>query len=411
MKRWAALSDTAQDVLIALFGFAVGAVLYASGLYPMSGGATRQPLWTRFAVLTLLCAVALWRRRRPVVALAAGLVPFGLDLALGATVPVWLLYSDLIYAAVLYGARARARAVLWICAAVSATLTVGIFVATGDWRNLALACACALAFVGTPIWWALQVRTHKEIAAAERHRAQAMSLVADLDRRAAIADERTTMARDLHDVIAGHLSAIALQSEAALGVLGRREDDPVSGIMGSIRANSVEALREMRTMIGLLRDDGDDEETAAPRGLDQLPILADAARAAGTVVRVRDSRGCAALPRAVDQAAYRIAQEALTNAMKHAPGRAVDLTVRADATSLLLSVRNPLPAPGHSRAESATGHRGLANMRQRATVLGGTLRAGRDRSDWEVRAELPLTDTGARADIARGLVRENREGR
>ncbi|MGY4101807.1 histidine kinase [Nocardia sp. R16R-3T] len=97
------------------------------------------------------------------------------------------------------------------------------------------------------------MRGHKEIAEAERKRAQAMTLVAELDRRTAIADGRRTMSRDLHDVIAGHLSAIAIQSEAVLGVLGRQETDPtVAGIISSIRSNSVSALQEIRTMIGLL---------------------------------------------------------------------------------------------------------------------------------------------------------------
>jgi signal transduction histidine kinase len=151
--------------------------------------------------------------------------------------------------------RAHARFIIAAGATLSTMVAVAALVLTGDWRVMALAITAAVAFVGTSIWWALSVRTHKEIAGAERARAQALSLVAELDRRAAIADERKTMARDLHDVIAGHLSAIAIQSEAALGVLARQEsaDPAVTGIVGSIRSNSVSALQEMRTMIGLLR--------------------------------------------------------------------------------------------------------------------------------------------------------------
>jgi signal transduction histidine kinase len=287
------LSAAAQDALIALFVFAFGAVLYLAGLSSMTSRSTDTSLTVRFGVLALICVVSLLRRRMPLWALAAGLVPLGLDLWLGATVPIWILYSDLIYAAVLYAPRAYARFVIAAGATLSAMVAVAALVLTGDWRVMALAITTAVAFVGTSIWWALSVRTHKEIAGAERARAHALSLVAELDRRAAIADERKTMARDLHDVIAGHLSAIAFQSEAALGVLARQEsaDPAVTGIVGSIRSNSVSALQEMRTMIGLLRrDDGVEDDPAAPRRLAQLPILVDAAHAAGITVRPGRSR-------------------------------------------------------------------------------------------------------------------------
>lgn len=394
MKQWRALSATAQDALVAAFAFTFGAFLYLSGLYPMTQASIAPSLGTRFGVLALLCAATLLRRRAPLAALLAGAVPVGIDLALGPTVPVWIVYSDLIYAAVLYGTRAVSRWVTIGCAGLTTVITIAAFVAAGDWRVLVLSVAAAAAFVGTPIWWALSVRTHKEIAEAERARVQAMALVAELDRRAAIADERKTMARDLHDVIAGHLSAIAIQSEAALGVLTRADADPaMAGILGSIRANSVSALQEMRTMIGLLRrDDGGEDEPAAPRTLAQLPILVDAARSAGTTVRVADSLDGAALPSAVDQAAYRIVQEALTNAMKHAPGRPVDIAVRADRSTLDVSVRNPAPTPANSAgsANSAAAHRGLVNMRERAAALGGSFTAGPEADGWAVRARLPL---------------------
>ncbi|WP_431954578.1 histidine kinase [Nocardia lijiangensis] len=406
MKQWHALSATAQDALVAASAFLFGAVLYLSGLYPMTSRSGDPSLGSRFGVLAVLCAASLLRRRVPLAALLAGLVPLGIDLALGATVPVWIVYSDLIYASVLYGTRAVSRWVAIGCAALSSVLAVAVFTLTGDWRVLVLAVAAAATFVGTPIWWGLSVRTHKEIAEAERARAQAMALVAELDRRAAIADERKTMARDLHDVIAGHLSAIAIQSEAALGVLTRRDPDPaITGILGSIRANSVSALQEMRTMIGLLRrDDGAEDEPAAPRTLAQLPMLVDAARSAGTSVRVADSLDGAQLPSAVDQAAYRIIQEALTNAMKHAPGQRVDIAVRADPATLDVTVRNPARAVTVSSepADSAATHRGLTNMRERAAALGGSFTAGPDAGDWTVHARLPLGPPEPSAGEARG---------
>ncbi|WP_433526369.1 histidine kinase [Nocardia pseudovaccinii] len=393
-RHWDALSATAQDALVAAFALVLGAALYLTGLFEMASDLSRHPpLPVRFGVLTLICVATFLRRRMPMSALGIGLIPFAIDFALGPTVPVWLIYSDLVYAGVLYAAPARSRWLVTVCGVVSAVLTV-LALVLGDWRVAVITIAALFAFVATPLWWALSVRGHKEIAEAERKRAQAMTLVAELDRRAAIADERKTMARDLHDVIAGHLSAIAIQSEAALGVLARRETDPtVAGIISSIRSNSVSALQEMRTMIGLLRrDDGAEDDAAAPRKLAQLPILVDAARAAGITVRVRDSLNGTALPSAVDQAAYRIVQEALTNAMKHAPGQAVDIDVRTETTDLALSVRNPT-VPVHNRRSEDAGHSGLMNMRERAVALGGTFTAGPSAGGWEVRARLPISTT------------------
>ncbi|MFI9511141.1 sensor histidine kinase [Nocardia sp. NPDC052566] len=393
MKYWSGLSATAQDALVVGSTFLLGVGLYLAGFYQMAGSSTATPLLTRFGVLALMCGAGMLRRRAPITALCAGIVPVFVDLWIGASVPIWILYSDLIYAAVLYARRDRSRYVVWLCGVLSAAVTITLLVVTGDWRVMALAVVAAFAFVGTPIWWALSVRQHKEIADAERARAQAMSLVAELDRRAAIADERKTMARDLHDVIAGHLSAIAIQSEAALGVLARTEADPaIAGILGSIRSNSVSALQEMRTMIGLLRrDDGAEDDAAAPRGLAQLPILVDAARAAGITVRVRAELDGAELPSAVDQAAYRIAQEALTNAMKHAPGQEVDIHVSTQAATVALSVRNPTAGTRAHPADSESRHRGLMNMRERAAALGGTFTAGAQSGTWAVEARLPLT--------------------
>ncbi|MEU7766094.1 histidine kinase [Nocardia sp. NPDC049190] len=391
MTRWSELPERTRDLLGALTAFAGGAVLYVSGLSTMTDRGVDSAMWLRFSVLLTVCLATFFRRRNPVPAMLGGLLPLAVDTYLGATVPVWIIYADLIYASVLYSGRRSAR-ITTVCWSAFSGFVVALTLAlTADPRSVALALVAVFSFVATPIWWANSVRTHKEIADVERTRAQALTLVAELDRRAAIADERTTMARDLHDVIAGHLSAIAIQSEAASGVLARRDADRVlAGITRSIRSNSVSALQEMRTMIGLLRSDAEDE-VATPRRLAQLSILVDAARAAGIMVRVRSTLDGAALPSAVDQAAYRIVQEALTNAMKHAPGQEVFIDVRADDGVLSLAIRNPT-AP--TRAAADGGRRGLRNMRERATALGGSVRAGSDSGCWHVLAELPLGAEG-----------------
>ncbi|MGW5382905.1 sensor histidine kinase [Nocardia sp. NPDC003963] len=395
MGRWSTLSARTRDVVVAGGWFLFGVLLYLAGFHMMfAGPAEAGPLWPRLVILALACSVLLVRRRAPITAMVLGLIPLALDLSLGPTVPIWLVYTDLIYAAVVYGTRRQMQGAVVAWLTLSATAAGVVLAITGDWHLMSLALVLAAAFVGTSLWWGLTVRAHKETADAERARARAQSLVAELDRQAAVADERKAMARDLHDVIAGHLSAIALQSEAALGILDGTGTDPrLAGVLGSIRTNSVEALREMRTMIGLLRRDDDADQTTAPGRLAQLPGLVSAARQAGMQVRVRVELGETVPAGAVDQAAYRIVQEAVTNVMKHAPGQEVDIDVRAESTGLAVTVRNPLAAgaPPMAGSDSADPDpRGLTNMRERAAALGGTLRAGPESGDWWVRARLPM---------------------
>ncbi|MET8796551.1 histidine kinase [Nocardia sp. NPDC004568] len=390
MQRWSALPATTREVVVAGGWFLFGVLLYLAGFGSMFATEARaDPMWPRIAILALASAVLLVRRRAPITAMVLGLIPLTMDLSLGPTLPIWLVYTDLIYAAVVYGTRRQMQGAVVAWLALSATAAGVVLAISGDWHLMALALVLAAAFVGTSLWWGLTVRAHKETADAERARARALSLVAELDRRAAVADERKAMARDLHDVIAGQLSAIALQSEAALGSLDGAADPRLAGVLGAIRTNSVEALREMRTMIGLLRREDDAEQTAAPGRLAQLPGLVTAARQAGMRVQVRLDLGETAPAGAVDQAAYRIVQEAVTNVMKHAPGQEVDIDVHTEAAALVLAVRNPLGA-GPSPAPETADRRGLSNMRERAAALGGTLRAGPEAGVWWVRARLPL---------------------
>ncbi|WP_328397325.1 sensor histidine kinase [Nocardia sp. NBC_00416] len=394
MGRWSALPATTRDVIVAGAWFVFGALLYLAGFHMMftSNDTPADSLGPRFAVLALACSVLLVRRRAPITAMVVGLAPLAMDLSLGPTLPVWLVYTDLIYAAVVYGTRRQMQGAVVAWLTLSAIAAGVVLAVSGDWHLMALALVLAAAFVGTSLWWGLTVRAHKESAESERARVRALSLVAELDRRAAVADERKAMARDLHDVIAGHLSAIALQSEAALGTLDGAGVDPrLAEVLGAIRSNSVGALQEMRTMIGLLRRDDDPDQTAAPGRLAQLPRLETAARQAGMRVRFRVDLGETAPAGAVDQAAYRIIQEAVTNVMKHAPGQEVDIDVHAESTALVLTVRNTLPARPATFPGDDPAQRGLTNMRERAAALGGTFRAGPESGAWWVRARLPLT--------------------
>ncbi|NUR43571.1 MAG: two-component sensor histidine kinase, partial [Streptomyces sp.] len=228
------------------------------------------------------------------------------------------------------------------------------------------------------------VRNHRDAAEAARLRAEQTALLAEMDRNQAVVAERARMARELHDMVANHLSAIAIHSTAALSL-----DDPKTSTeaLGVIRENSVKGLEEMRRLIGILRD-GDEEPSAVPT-LDGLTALVEDARTNGLDVTLDPGYGTT-VPAPVELAAYRIVQESLTNALKHAcPGRVTVTLARRDG-SLDVLVSSPY---GRREGPSAPGSgAGLVGMRERVALLGGTFTAGPEGTLWAVRATLPLTD-------------------
>ncbi len=408
MLRWSELSATGRDVVVVAGYLAVGIVLYSANIFSFLPAEDPPALWVRFGILALLCVCTLCRRRAPVLALGAAAVPFTLDLLAGASLPIWLIMTDLVYCVALYGSRRQAVWIIRMSVLLTVVVCTVVLVVTKDWREVVIALGGAAVFLGTPLGWALNIRQHKEIAHSERERAEAVSVIAELDRRAAIDAERSRMARDLHDVVAGHLSAIAIQSEAALRIAaaGRSADSPpsaadrVTDVVSSIRSNSTDALTEMRAMIGLLRHGGGGvDETRSPGRIAELGRLVASAGASGTEVTVSGDFAPGApsarfVPAAVDHAAFRIVQEALTNAVVHSPGQPVELDLRCDDDRLGIEVVNTLPSTAESSAHT-TGHTGagLTNMTQRAELLGGAFHAGSDGGRWIVEAVLPLSTT------------------
>ncbi|MFJ4786964.1 sensor histidine kinase [Streptomyces sp. NPDC088794] len=184
--------------------------------------------------------------------------------------------------------------------------------------------------------------------------------------------ERARIARELHDVVAHHISMIAVQAET--GRLTTRGLPPEGADRFlAIGDTARTALTEMRRLLGVLREDADTGVQRAPQpGLGQLLDLIDASRdAAGAATRLIVSGPVGALDPGVEVTAYRIVQEALTNARRHAPGAAVDVELRYGEAELALRVRDNGPGP----APSSPGH-GLLGMRERAATVGGTLRTG-----------------------------------
>jgi signal transduction histidine kinase len=199
-------------------------------------------------------------------------------------------------------------------------------------------------------------------------------------------EERAAIARELHDIVAHHLSMIAVQSETARLTSPKLSAD-ARGRFEAIAATAREALTETRRLLGVLREDvGGQAERAPQPGLDQLPELVDTARDAGSNVRLILQGKVVSLPPGIDLAGYRIVQEALTNARRHAPGADVDVEVTYRDGIVKLRVRDHGPGPAE---EMLAGH-GLVGMRDRATIAGGTFECGAaEGGGFAVDVELP----------------------
>jgi len=380
-----------DDVRIAVGGLLGGLVLYGLGLSPRFAG-NGLVLWpARWLLLVPLVVTAgceLLRRTRPRTALLIGVVALTADTVTQGSVATVLMFTDLVYAAVLYGTPASARRIPWITGLLTVAGSLVPFAAWQKPEALLIGVGVGIVALGPAVTgWV--VRNHRDTAAAERLRAEQTALLAEMDRTQAVTAERARMARELHDMVANHLSAIAIHSTAALSL-----DDPGTSrdALGVIRENSVEGLAEMRRLIGILRDDSGDREPAASPTLDGIDTLVAGARANGLDVELEGDRP--KLPAPVELAVYRIVQESLTNALKHAsPGR-VTVTLTGSDERFSVAVRSPCDGRDAPRAPGAGA--GLIGMRERAELLGGSLRAGPEAAPdgkvWTVSAIFPIRE-------------------
>lgn len=204
-------------------------------------------------------------------------------------------------------------------------------------------------------------------------------------------EERARIARELHDIVAHHLTVIAIESEAARLTSPEFSAD-ARGRLEAIASTAREALTETRRLLGVLREDSGGEADRAPQpGLGDLDGLIERARATGTPIRLRRDGEVARLPGSIDAAAYRIVQEALTNARRHAPGAEVDVEMSYREHALHLRVRDY--GPGLANGQTAAGH-GLMGMRERATLAGGSFTSGPAvGGGFEVVATLPTAES------------------
>jgi signal transduction histidine kinase len=218
---------------------------------------------------------------------------------------------------------------------------------------------------------------------------QAQTEQAEQAQRAAIAAERVRIARELHDLIAHNVSVVVVQSVAAQGVL---EDQPARARepLAHIERSGRQALTELRRLLDVMRDQDEPDELREPQpGLAQLATLVDSVRSTGLPVTLQVDGEPPADSAAVGPSVYRIVQESLTNVLKHAGDARVSVRVSCGATAVDVVVEDD--GPGRSANGAAPPGYGLAGMRERAALFGGTFTAGnRGGGGFEVRAHLPI---------------------
>lgn len=243
--------------------------------------------------------------------------------------------------------------------------------------------------LGVPWLAGYAITQQRRLAEASRDKATSLEREQALATQAALVSERARIARELHDVVAHHVSVMVIQAGAARQVLASAPEQAQVALQ-SVEATGREALGEMRSMVGLLSPDGLQPGLAPQPGTQQLDDLIRRVREAGLPVTLRVEGKARALPAGIDLAAYRIVQEALTNVLTHAGLAPTEVILRYDASGITVEVWDEGRA-ADAASHPASGH-GLVSMRERAALYGGTFEAGpRPDHGYGLKAWLPFS--------------------
>ena len=374
-------------------------------------GFLEVPLAVAVALTAALAAPLAWRRRFPLSVLGlttAVFVPYRLLQIPEATASSVVLFLALYSAGACGAARWRTQVRALATTALTLLIAYSLFVAELDDAaaeaeievRLVVFQAFVLllnAFFFAAAWVfgdGMRERREREVELRE-HAAQLEAERAENARRAVL-DERVRIARELHDVVAHHVSVMGVQAGAARRVLSARPERAEEAL-SSIEASSRQAVGELHRLLGFLRQEGDADELAPLPTMRQLgELTAQTREVAGLPVRLSVEGEERPLPPSVDLSAYRIVQEALTNAVKHAGPATATVTVRYGPSALDVEVADDGRGPGFAApANGGTGH-GLVGMRERVALHGGRLTTGRrPGGGFVVRARFPLDGGGA----------------
>ncbi|MEV7328927.1 histidine kinase [Micromonospora sp. NPDC093244] len=336
------------------------------------------------ALIGLVCCGLLWVRRRWPLGLAVATLPLNL-FSMAAAIPLLIFY----FTVVVHRRTAVAVAVTGV-----GFLTNLVFSwtrpdpAMSYWVTVSWGMVLTLAVLA----WGMFVRARRQLIVSLRERAERAEAEQQLRVAQARHLERTRIAREMHDVLAHRISLLSLHA----GALEFRPDAPadeVARAAGVIRGSAHAALQDLREVIGVLRAEGDGEAPEPPQPtLADLPALIAESRAAGVRVNVNDSVGRPQeVPAALGRAAYRIVQEGLTNARKHAAGAAVTLDVSGGpGIGLTVAIGNRWPVGTPAGGTLPGAGTGLVGISERVTLAGGRLAYGRDDAgDFRLAAWLP----------------------
>jgi signal transduction histidine kinase len=381
LPAWAADGLLAGALAVALVG---AREVEAGGLYSSA--------WIGY-VLTVVAALAVAGRRHRPLAVFAGTLAIAVS-AIAVASPTGAISLPVVIAVyTLAQTEERRRAVLLaLLAGVALALARGLFQYRG-WSDARTAVEPALALAALFLGWAVSSRrayiAEIEARAVEAERTREEEAARRVDA------ERLRIARELHDVLAHGIATINVQAGVAAHVLHERPEQAAEALR-TIKTTSREALHELRSILGVLRDVDEAESREPTPGLSQLDRLVDATSQAGVPTEVTVSGRRRALPATVDLAAYRIVQESLTNVLRHAGGARAVVAISYAEDAMTISVdddghgaaRALMGANGHLSKQS--GH-GILGMLERAHALGGELQAGpRPGGGFHVVARLPV---------------------
>jgi signal transduction histidine kinase len=345
--------------------------------------------WAALAALPFSTVPLYWRRRYPGAVLAVLVVSFvAYALAGRSQSDAGLVFG--IYAAALYGNRS-VRIVVGALAVALCALVIAYFLSTS--RQASPLGHIVPSAVVSAIAWLLgdRTRTRRAYLAALEERASRLEHERDENTRRATEEERSRIARELHDVVTHSVSVIAVQAGA-----GRRTAETNPGrsveILETIERTARGALGELRALLGVLRRDSDEASLRRPQPtLGELATLVEEMRKAGLEVDIRVDGPVRPIDAVLDVCGYRIIQEALTNVIKHAPGASAHVSVLYGDDALSITVVDNGPGPN---AVPGAGH-GLIGMRERVELIGGRLSTGcNGRRGFRVQAVLPYSAPG-----------------
>jgi signal transduction histidine kinase len=378
-------SRSTRDWIVDIAFFLLAAVVGSAGLLTEGSRADSPPnqLFVSSVLGVLACVLLCFRRKWPA-GVAVATIALGTYSAFAAAAGLLALFSVAVHR--------RFTVVAGVTAFALVVMPVGLVLHPDPSGSVALAVGLNVAIGAAVIAGGMFVRARRQLVLSLRDRADRAESEQQLRVEQARHQERAQIAREMHDVLAHRISLLSMHA----GALEFRPDAPPAEIeraAGVVRASAHQALEDLREVIGVLREDEADSGPERPQpALENLTGLLAESREAGMHVssecRVADLES---VPAGVGRNAYRVVQEGLTNARKHAHGAAVDVTVEGAAgDGLTVEVRNRLPLAGAGAAQIPGTGTGLIGLAERTSLAGGRLEHGRTpEGDFRLRAWLP----------------------